>query len=207
LAKLRCVRKLQVPVPPTGFAPGGFTTPRSKILGSHFTRSRDQGTIFGSSSQSTTHEGKYFSLDIKVDHPIVLYGIHAPTLCSPVVTLGKPPMKEYDESFTVTVLDDFRTTISQTEFFGKIACGSDINLKKPIILQKNVSYKIQVSTNNTYFLSKKLSTVEDCPPVKFTFKDTVKVGSKSAAAFGFNTGMEQETDCAFITELIYSVLV
>jgi len=225
LAKLRCVRKLQVPVPPTGFAPGGFTTPPPPMFSSPFTNTMDQVVALSSPSQSATLGGKNFSLDMKVDHPIVLYGIQVPTLRSPVATRRKPVIKEYDESFTVTVLGAFGTTISHTVFAGKIAHGSavDINLKEPIILQKNVSYEIQVSTNNTYFLSKKLSTVEDCTPVKFTFKDTAKVRTctpleftfKDTAEIGtipvatslFGTGLKQETDCAFITQLIYSVCV
>jgi len=209
LAKLRCVRKLQVPVPPTGFAPGGFTTPPPTMLCSPFTNTIDRVVALASPSQSATLGGKNFSLDIKVDHPIVLYGIQVPTLWFPVAAGPKPLMKEYDESFIVTVLDASGTPISHTVFAGKIAYGSavDINLKESIILQKNVGYKVQVYTSNTYFLSKKLSTVEDCPPVKFTFKDTAKVGTIPAAPSIFNTGMKQETDCAFVTQLIYSVWV
>jgi len=209
LAKLRCIRKVQVPVPPTGFAPGGFTTPPPSMLCSPYTNTIDRVVALASPSQSATLGGKNFSLDIKVDHPIVLYGIQVPTLWFPVAAGPKPLMKEYDESFIVTVLDATGTPISHTVFTGKIAYGSavDINLKESIILQKNVNYKVQVYTSNTYFLSKKLSTVEDCPPVKFTFKDTAKVGTIPAAPSVFNTGMKQETDCAFITQLIYSVWV
>jgi len=209
LAKLRCVRKLQVPVPPTGFAPGGFTTPLPCMMFSPFTNTIDQTMAFASPPQSATLGGKNFSLDIKVDHPVVLYGIQVTTLRFPVATHPKPLINEYDEYFTVTVLDAFGTTISHTVFVSKIAIGSavDINLTKPIILQKNVSYKIQVDTNNIYFLRDKLSTVEDCPPVKFTFKDTAKVTTIQATGSVFNTGVKEETDCAFVTQLIYSVWV
>jgi hypothetical protein len=176
---------------------------------SPFTNTIDQVMAFASPSQPATLGGKNFSLDIKVDHPIVLYGIQVTTLWFSVATHPKPLINEYDESFTVTVLDAFGTTISHTVFVSKIAIGSvvDINLSKPIILQKNVSYKIQVDTNNIYFLREKLSTVEDCPPVKFMLKDTAKVGTMQATASLFDTGMKQETDCAFVTQLIYSVWV
>jgi hypothetical protein len=174
------------------------------MFSSPYTNTTDQVVAHASPSLSAPPGGKNFSLDIKVDHPIVLHGIQVPTLCFPVATRRKPLVKEYDESFTVTVLDAFGTTISHTVFVGKFVHGSavDINLKQPIILQKNVSYEIQVSTKNTYFLKERLRTVEDCPPVKFMFKDKAK-----ANASLFNTGMTQETDCAFVKQLIYSFCV
>lgn len=206
LAKLRCVRKIQMPVPPTGFTPGGFSTP-PPMVGSPFINTLDRIVALASPSQTANLGGKNFSLDVKVDHPIVLYGIQVPTLWFPIATAPKPMSKEYDESFIVTVLDTSGTPISHTVFAGKISYGSviDINLKESIILQKNVGYKIQVYTSNTYFLSKKLCSVEDCPPVKFTFKDTAKVGAISPAVTMFNTGLKQETDCGFVTQLIYSI--
>jgi hypothetical protein len=209
LAKLRCIRKVQVPVPPTGFTPGGFTTPPPTMLGTAFTNALDRIVALASPSQTATLGGKNFSLDVKVDHPIVLYGIQVPTLWFPIATGPKPMPKEYDESFIVTVLDVSGTPVSHTVFNGKIAYGSviDINLKESIILQKNVSYKVQVYTSNTYFLSKKLCSVEDCPPVKFTFRDTAKIGTLPPAASVFGGGMKQETDCGFVTQLIYSVWV
>lgn len=208
LAKLRCIRKIQMAIPPTGFTPGGFTTPPPTMLPSPYTNTLDRVVALASPSQTATLGGKNFSLDVKVDHPIVLYGIQVPTLWFPVGAGPKGMQKEYDESFIVTVLDMSGTPISHTVFAAKIAYGSaiDINLKESIILQKNVSYKVQIYTTNTYFLSKKLCLVEDCPPVKFTFKDTAKVGTISTSSM-FSTGMKQETDCGFVTQLIYSVWV
>lgn len=209
LAKLRCVRKVQMPVPPSGFTAGGFTTPPPTMMGSPFINTLDRVVALASPTQTATLGGKNFSLDLKVDHPVVLYGIQVPTLWFPIAAGAKPMSKEYDESFIVTVLDASGTPISHTVFNGKMSYGSvvDINLKESIILQKNVNYKIQVYTSNTYFLSKKLCTTEDCPPVKFTFKDTAKVGAIPAPPSMFAPGMKQETDCGFITQLIYSLWV
>ncbi|KAJ9577225.1 hypothetical protein L9F63_006199 [Diploptera punctata] len=208
LAKLRCIRKVQMPCPPSGFT-GGFTTPPPTMMGSPFMNTLDRVVALASPTQTATLGGKNFSLEIKVDHPIVLYGIQVPTLWFPIAAGAKPMTKEYDESFIVTVLDASGTPISHTVFNGKIQYGTvlDINLKESIILQKNANYKIQVYTSNTYFLSKKLSTTEDCPPVKFTFKDTAKVGSIPAPPSVFSIGMKQETDCGFIIQLIYSLWI
>ncbi|PSN55445.1 hypothetical protein C0J52_05704, partial [Blattella germanica] len=206
LAKLRCVRKVQLPCPPQGFNPGGFTTPPPTMMGSPFT-TLDRVVALASPSQTASLGGKNFSLDIKVDHPIVLYGIQVPTLWFPITAGPKSMTKEYDESFIVTVLDSTGSPISHTVFNGKMSYGAviDINLKESIILQKNINYKIQVYTSNTYFLSKKLCAVEDCPPVKFSFKDTAKVGAIPPTQSIFGAGMKQETDCGFITQLIYSL--
>jgi hypothetical protein len=198
-----------MPIPPSGFNPGGFTTPPPSMVTSPFTNTLDRVVALASPSQTATLGGKNFSLDVKVDHPIMLYGIQVPTLWFPIAAGPKAMHKEYDESFIVTVLDISGTPISHTVFAAKIAYGSaiDIILKESIILQKNVSYKVQVYTTNTYFLSKKLCLVEDCPPVKFTFKDTAKVGAISTSSSFFSAGMKQETDCGFVTQLIYSLWV
>jgi hypothetical protein len=209
LAKLRCIRKIQMAVPPTGFTPGGFTTPPPSMLSSPFPNALDRVVALASPSQTATSGGKNFSLEITVDHPIILYGIQVPTLWFPVAGGPKGLQKEYDESFIVTVLDISGTPISHTVFAAKIAYGSaiDIILKESIILQKNVCYKVQVYTSNTYFLSKKLCLVEECPPVKFTFKDTAKIGALSAPSSIFSAGLKQETECGFVTQLIYSLWV
>jgi hypothetical protein len=208
LAKLRCIRKIQLPVTHTGFTPGGFPTPPPAV-GAPFTSALDHVVALASPSQSASLGGKNFCLDIKVDHPIVLYGIQVPTLWFPVAARTKSMPKEYDESFIVTVLDTSGTPISHTVFAGKVAYGSviDISLKESIILQKDVIYKVQVYTSNTYYLSKKLSSVEDCPPVKFTFKDTAKVGTIPPSSSFINKGMKQETDCGFVTQIMYSLWV
>lgn len=208
LAKLRCIRKIQVSALHAAFTPGGFTTPPPTMM-SPFTNTLDRVVALASPSQTATIGGKNFSLDVKVDHPIVLYGIQVPTLWFPVAAGPKAMQKEYDESFIVTVLDMSGTPLSHTVLATKIAYGSaiDINLKESIILQKNVTYRVQIYTTNTYFLSKKLCLVEECPPVKFTFKDTAKVGTIPPSASLFTSSMKQETDCGFVTQLIYSVWV
>ena len=198
LAILRCVRNVQVPVPPTGFAPGGFITPPTRNVAPHVTVINPIMAL-ASPAPSATTGWKNFSLEIKVDHPIVLYGIHVPTLGDLVAASSRPLMKEYFVSFTVTVLDASGIPISNAAFAGNVAYGSevDIYLKESIILQKNISYKIQLNTCSPYFFSKKLSTVEDCPPVKFTFKDMAYISTMPAAPSVCNTGMKQETTGVF----------
>ncbi|XP_021940014.1 BTB/POZ domain-containing protein 6-B-like isoform X4 [Zootermopsis nevadensis] len=198
LAKLRCIRKIQATSSLSLFTPGGFRSPRPTVFDSSFNNTLDQVVALASPSQTTNFGSKNFSLDIKVDHPIVLYGIQVPTLLS--ATGAKPFANEYDESFVVTVLDVFGTPISRTVFSGKISYGSviDISLKESIILQKNASYKVQVYTSNVYFLSKKLHSKEDCPPVKFTFTDAITVDTLEPSSPLFR-------DVGFVTQLIYSV--
>nr|CAD7264051.1 unnamed protein product [Timema shepardi] len=210
LAKFRCIRKIQQ-LPPHMM--GGYTH-SSQMYAASYASAMERVVALASPTQSATLGGKNFSLDVKVDHPIILYGIQVPTLCFPVGIGPKNLTKEYDESFVVTVQDPAGTPINQTVLSTKVPYGSsvDIILKDSVVLQRNVTYKIQVYTSNNYFLSKKLSLMEENPPVKFSFRDAAKVGnippppSSSMYATG-GTGLKQETDLGFITQVIYSLWI
>ncbi|XP_067002438.1 uncharacterized protein [Anabrus simplex] len=206
LSRLRCMRKVMMPPTLPPVFPGGFTTPPPGMFGTPFS-AMDRVVALSSPSLSASLGGKNFTLDVKVDNPIVLYGIQVPALWFPTQQAPKITSKEYDESFIVSVLDPSGAPISHTILTGKVAYGSsvDINLKESIILQKNVAYKIQVYTTNSYYLCQKLNSMEECPPVTFTFKDTAKVGSGPLYPSNAAGVKPNETEFGFITQLIYSV--
>ncbi|XP_049815840.1 BTB/POZ domain-containing protein 1-like isoform X1 [Schistocerca nitens] len=201
LSKLRCIRKVQ-PIsaqpPYASYNTPPYTSPT--------TFPHMAVVAMPTASPSGNLGGKNFSLEIRVDFPIMLFGIQVPTLLFPSQQ-GPLGPRDYDESFIVTVLDSSGSPISHTVYSGKVPYGSafDISLKDPVLLQKNAGYKIQIYTSNTYFLCRKLSNIEHCPPVKFTFKDSTKVAPPNTNPMFVTSNMKQDSDFGFVTQIIYSL--
>lgn len=201
VARLRCVRKIQAITSSPSYLPYS-----NQPFGSPSSFSGTGVVALPNPAHNGNLGGKHFSLEIKVDYPITLYGVQVPSLLYPMQGASHSS-KEYDESFIVTVIDPSGSPVSHTVYTGKVPYGGsiDIILKDSATLQKNVPYKIQVYTSHTYFLSRKLCLMEHCPPVRFCFKDVAKVGPASSNHLFPSSNVKQDTDSGFITQIIYSL--
>ncbi|XP_075211297.1 uncharacterized protein LOC142318751 isoform X2 [Lycorma delicatula] len=184
--KLRVTRKVFNPL---GTYPT-YTTPFT--VGQY-----DRMVVLANPSPIASFGAKNFCCEILVNHPIILHGIQVPTFFSPQKTMSM----DYDESYVITVQQSYNNrNIVTTTWKGKVKYNSsaELLLNDSVNIEKNVKYTIMLFTSNMYYVSRKLTNVENRPPVQFNFKDVVSYfGAPSTAKLG--------TDFGFVLELIYTI--
>lgn len=184
--KLRVMRKVFNPL-------GNYPTYSNPFTVGQY----DRMAVLSSPSPIAQFGAKNFCCEVLVNYPVVLHGIQVPTFFAPQKTM----FMDYDESYVITVQQAYTNrNIITTTWKGKVKYNTslEIPLSEPVFLEKNVRYSIMLFTSNMYYVSRKLTNVENRPPVQFTFKDIVSYfGAPASAKLG--------TDFGFVLELVYTL--
>lgn len=160
-------------------------------------------------TQSSPVGSKHFLLNIKADKNVVFHGIQVPALWYPPFGMK---ISEYDETYTIVVTDCQNNILSRIVDSFKVSYASfvDIFLSENVFFKANEEYRVSVVTSqNTYYLSKKFLSQEQEQGVTFTFYDSVSCSppQKYPQSFTPQTCLNNNVhnDFGFVLQVIVSL--